>query len=179
MATTTPSDPAAVAGTKLWTLPRALLNFILSAFRWAVNIIFFGTSRTDSTQPAPHPEAKLGTRKMAESNSTAKRSAVRIAPALPLYPGHTGKEGEPHPTGLEPKTNPDTSRDEVEAQAVTAISRLDLKPPTSNGPSKTLSIPIEGLTGERAIHAAFMREALDMVCTLPSLAKATTTSDRS
>lgn len=102
---------------------------------------------------------------MAGPNPPNKPSNLKIVPALPLLPPQPATK-ENDPSSKQPKRKPGSmlSQQEPETRVVDAMARLELTSTPQPGMPKP-SIPVDGvMTGENAVHAAFMREALDMVC---------------
>ncbi|KAL1864166.1 hypothetical protein VTK73DRAFT_6126 [Phialemonium thermophilum] len=172
-------ESAATAGHNMWTFFQSFLLSILDVLRRVVGSL--------STRPwsakSPSPTKDLGehqhqanTMSMSVKPSESKPDRPKIIPALPLVPipGPNKKENEPpgkvsaKETQLPPSTlttiSPPGSPEPV-AKVANLVAKLDLE--RDGRETKITSIPVDGpasetYVGEKAIHAAFMREALNM-----------------
>lgn len=159
------SESAATAGHKISTFLQSLLLLFLDTIHRAFGT-FSSDNRTSPTHPTTTgPENEGDASKMATPNPATKPSVIKIVPALPLLPPRAPKQENEPPKAPEPKLDPVPVQQKPETPVVESMARLQLgiSAPPQHDLTKA-SIPVYGVTGESAVHAAFMREALEMVC---------------
>lgn len=157
------SGLVATAGHKISDFFHSLLVFFLDNIHRAINT-FSNNKRPTSTYSTTGPRDQPGADKMAAPAPANKPLSTRIVPALPLLPPRAPRaENVPPPKEPLADVNILSQQGKSESRVVDGMSRLVLSTAPQSGMPKISSLPVDGVTGENAVHAGFMREALDMV----------------
>lgn len=168
MAATPKAESATNVGQKISAFFESLILLLLETLNRAINT-FSGNKRTGSTSSTTGTGEQSELDTMGPPSSASRPSNVRIVPALPLIPPRPLRppKDENEPPQKQPESKPDSApqqSQEPETRVAKALAKLELSITPQPGLPKFNSIPLEGVTGEKAVHARFMRAALDMVC---------------